>query len=333
MADHPFEQQLGQAWDPSTWCEVNTLVAVSGGSDSVALLLALHRLRRPSGGQLLVAHFNHQLRGEESDQDEQFVLQICRRLGVECHVGAAPGPTRSTGDGLEAEARDQRYAFFRQIADQTASRFLATAHTADDQAETILHRILRGTGITGLGGMPFVRTLSEMTTIVRPILSVSRSAVCDYLRDRGQPFREDSSNNLSIFTRNRIRHEILPMLSEQLNLQVTRSLLRLGELAREVQEVVDDVVEPIVETVLVRCTMTQAEICRLPLKTLRPYVIREVLMRIWTNQQWPRQEMSQGKWSALCELVQSAESDVPGFTLPGGVHAQVCEDRLILSRC
>jgi tRNA(Ile)-lysidine synthase len=333
MAEHPFEQLLAQAWDPGTWCDVNVLVAVSGGSDSVALLLALHRVRQSGSGRLSAAHFNHRLRGDESDREEQFVVRLCRQLGVECHARAASQPTRSTGDGVEAEAREQRYAFFRQVADQTGARFLAVAHTADDQAETILHRILRGTGIGGLGGMPFVRTLSEMTTVIRPMLTVSRSAARAYLVDRGQPYCEDSSNASTAFTRNRIRHEVLPALAEQLKVPVTQSLLRLGHQAREVQEVVDAVVEPVVDSVLVRRTPREVEIRRVVLGEQRPYVIREVLKRIWACQQWPRQEMSHRKWGELCELVQAEQVTSPGFMLPGGVRAQVSQDRLVLTKC
>ena len=124
------------------------VVAVSGGADSVALLRALHTCH----AALTVAHVNHQLRGEESDADEAFVRDLCAALGVECRVRSVDVTALAAGDNLESTARRVRYEFFTEVANEVGAAWVATAHTADDQAETVLHRLIRGTGLQGLGG-------------------------------------------------------------------------------------------------------------------------------------------------------------------------------------
>ena len=157
---HEFERSVARAWEPGLWCDTTVLVAVSGGADSVALLLALWGVSAQGSGKLMVAHFNHRLRGADSDADEQFVDSLGRRLGLTVEMGRARQPITPGGDGIEAGARDQRYQFLREVADRAGARYVVTAHTANDQAETLLHRIVRGTGVAGLAGIPFTRTLS-----------------------------------------------------------------------------------------------------------------------------------------------------------------------------
>ena len=135
----------------------------------MALLRAIFRLKTAGEGRVIAAHCNHQLRPAEADADEAFVVDLCRRLGVACEVGrAALDP--DGGDGVEAAAREARYRFLEETADRVGARYVVTAHTADDQAETILHRILRGTGVGGLGGMSRTRPLGQ-ATLLRPLLT------------------------------------------------------------------------------------------------------------------------------------------------------------------
>ncbi len=333
MAEHhPFEQQLAQAWAPPSWRDVTVVVAVSGGADSVALLCALNAISQQTCGRLVAAHFNHLLRDSESAGDERFVQQICRQLGVECSVGKARSVISSAGDGLEAEARQQRYQFFRDVADCQGARYVVTAHTADDQAETILHRVIRGTGLVGLGGIPPTRPLSEFTTIVRPMLSVSRCSVVSYLESLCQPFREDSSNKLTVFTRNRIRHRLMPLLAEQYNPQVASSLVRLGNLAREAQQVVDAAVEPLLEMAVTLRTQERVELVRARLFNSSPFLVREVFLRIWKMQRWPRQDMSEAKWNQLSDLTRAERPSPSTSTLPGNIQVEVRDDAIILVR-
>ncbi|HEX7406398.1 MAG TPA: tRNA lysidine(34) synthetase TilS [Candidatus Binatia bacterium] len=183
------------------------LVAVSGGPDSVALLGALVTLTEALGVSLCAAHLNHGLRGEESLRDQRCAEDVAQRFGVPCVVGVADALHR--GSNLEARARQQRYAFLSGAAGEQRCTKIATGHTMDDQAETMLMRLLRGTGSDGLAGILAVREGS----IIRPLIECSRAEVLAFLRARQLPFCEDSSNHDFRFLRNRIRHEVMPLLA------------------------------------------------------------------------------------------------------------------------
>ncbi len=227
---------LAAAWPPRQWADLTVLAAVSGGADSVAMLRALVAVKPPGDGRLVVGHLNHRLR-EDADADERFVAELSGRLGLECCCGRLePASLTEAGRGLEAAAREARYRFLRTTAERLGARYVACGHTADDQIETVLHRILRGTGIAGLAGMPAAR-LSEAVTLVRPLLGARRSELLEYLDRIGQPYRQDRSNLDRRFTRNRLRHDLLPHLAEHYNPAVGDALLRLARLAGEIQEV------------------------------------------------------------------------------------------------
>ena len=179
------------------------IAAVSGGADSIALLFALFLLREEWGITLEAAHFNHCLRGEESNRDARFVEDFCAHYGIPLHMcsgNVVPGEK-----GLEAAARDARYRFLRSLPGK-----VATAHTADDNAETVLMRLLRGTGLKGLGAIAPVSG-----NVIRPMLSVTRREVEAFLEEYALAHIEDSSNGEDAFLRNRIRHRIMPLLYEE----------------------------------------------------------------------------------------------------------------------
>ena len=184
------------------------LCAVSGGADSMALL---HLLRETGDYTLFCAHFNHCLRGEESDRDERFVRERCAALGIECRVGRADvaALARERGKGTEEAAREARYAFLRLCAGELGCSYIATAHTRDDNAETVLLRLARGSGTRGLGGIP-----EQRGEIVRPLLRFSRGEIEEYLAMRGIDHVEDSSNADLAYARNRVRGRVLPELRE-----------------------------------------------------------------------------------------------------------------------
>ncbi len=191
------------------------ICAVSGGADSVALLFALYLLKDKLGIQLEAAHFNHHLRGEESDWDEAFVKQLCHRYDIPLHLGG--GEIAAGKKGLEAAARDARYAFLRSLDGK-----IATAHTADDNAETILMRVIRGTGLKGLGGITPVRG-----NVIRPMLLINRQEVERFLEEWCLQHVEDSSNRTDAFLRNRIRHHVMPLLKAE-NPQIAENLSRMA---------------------------------------------------------------------------------------------------------
>jgi tRNA(Ile)-lysidine synthase len=196
------------------------VIGLSGGADSVALtdaLAALDPERRP---RLVAAHLDHGLRPDSPD-DARFCERLCERLGIPFRAGRADVARRahSDGDGIEAAARCERYAFLRRVARETGAAAIAVAHTRDDQAETLLLHLLRGAGGSGLGGMRH-----RSGDLLRPLLEVSREQVLEHLRSRGLEWREDPSNADPAFTRNRVRHELLPWLESRFNPRLRETL-------------------------------------------------------------------------------------------------------------
>lgn len=181
----------------------HVICACSGGADSVALLYGMYLLRDRLDIRLSAAHFNHHLRAEESDRDEQFVRALCEHLQIELFVGQ--GEVTPGKKGLEAAAREARYAYFR-----TLDGVVATAHTADDNAETVLMHLVRGTGLKGLGGIAPVAD-----GLIRPMLTVTRREVLAFLREYHLRYVTDSTNESDAFLRNRLRHHVMPLLKEE----------------------------------------------------------------------------------------------------------------------
>jgi tRNA(Ile)-lysidine synthase len=236
-------------------------VAVSGGADSVALLLAMVEANTPSaqnkaplGVVLRAAHVHHGLRGAEADGDEEFVRELCERLGVPLTVFRVDTAARQAaeGEGVEEAARELRYEALRGLMASGLVDVVATAHTLDDQAETVVMKMLRGAWTEGLGGISPVLehtgsvethvsearhgapaiSQSQIGRIVRPLLGVRRMEVDAFLRERGQGWREDATNQDVSLTRNRVRHVLMPMLRE-FNPAVDALLARTAEVARE----------------------------------------------------------------------------------------------------
>jgi tRNA(Ile)-lysidine synthase len=319
------------------------VVAVSGGADSVALLRTLHAC---CAGKLTVAHVNHRLRGHESEADEAFVRELAAGLGLDCRVKSID--VAALGGNLESTARRMRYEFFAEVANTASARWIATGHTADDQAETVLHRILRGTGIQGLRGIarvlanpdregvggllanpdrqggggsekqPNTQPTPSLTVGVRltlrPLLTLTRADVLEHLAELKQPFREDSSNTDPRFTRNRIRHELLPLL-RTFNPDVVTALVRLAEHAADAHEIM---------TVKAAEVLVKAERPRVGSTVIldttslgsSPAVIRIVLRLVWEREGWPMEQMDADAWDHACEV---ATREVAAWDFPDSV--------------
>ncbi|HMH75071.1 MAG TPA: tRNA lysidine(34) synthetase TilS [Candidatus Udaeobacter sp.] len=204
------------------------LVAVSGGSDSVALLDVLGVLRESLGLTLTVVHVHHGLR-PEADAEAEGVRRLCERLGVACHVERVTVRRAPPWDGLEAESRRARHAALERVARVIGAARVATGHTADDQAETVLMRLLQGAGPRGLGGIAPMRGL-----LIRPLIETRRPAIEEYLGGRGLTWAEDPSNRDVRFLRNRIRHDLLPFMAELAGASVVDALGRSAAAARAV---------------------------------------------------------------------------------------------------
>ena len=208
------------------------LCAVSGGKDSMYLLEKLRELAPVYGFELRCAHFDHRLRGEESDRDREFVKAYCEERGLVCYIGSADVAAYAAENGLGTEeaARKLRYGFLEKTADEIGAVRIATAHTADDNAETLVMNLVRGSGLKGLCGIPPVRG-----KIIRPLLELTSAEVLEYLENKGIPHVEDSTNETDDYTRNRLRHRVIPEL-RTLNPGFDGNLTRCVRLLHEDEE-------------------------------------------------------------------------------------------------
>lgn len=305
------------------------LVAVSGGADSIALLAALSELGKAADFDCHVVHVNHQLR-DDADDDAKFVEQFATDLGLDCDVVSADvrEMAKEQGIGIEEAARKVRYGAFVECARQCGAKFVAVAHHQDDQVETVLHHIVRGTGLKGLEGIPRTRELSDGVTLIRPMLDVPRSVVMRFIEERGLQYREDETNRDNAFTRNRIRNELLPQLERDFNPQVRAALLRLSQQAMEAQAVVDERVLSLIERC---CEFTESNVrvrCDL-LRDVPRSLVRSLMREVWINQNWPRQKMGFDEWDSLAGVV---SGELAGRDLPGGVNVSRRRATMLLRR-
>ncbi|ERI08753.1 tRNA(Ile)-lysidine synthetase [Aneurinibacillus aneurinilyticus ATCC 12856] len=209
------------------------VVAVSGGPDSVALLHALTRLRQEFEYTIAAAHVNHQFRGEEADEDCDYVQHLCQELAIPCFVDSIDVPKLIGETGLNPQdaARQVRYRFLKQVAGKMGGAKVATAHHADDQLETMVMRFVRGTGVEGLAGIPLCRS-EENIDIIRPLLEVTRDQIEKYCEEQGLLPRQDASNWSDKYLRNRIRRHWIPLMREE-NPYVASAAVHLAEVLRE----------------------------------------------------------------------------------------------------
>ncbi len=340
--DDVFEDLLRVHWPPERWADVPVLVAVSGGADSVALLRAIDALakRMSESVDLQVAHVNHCLRGEESDADEAFVRALAEDLGRPCHVERweLDEASSSASESLEARARELRYRFFRRLAGERGFRYVVTAHTAEDQAETVLHHLLRGTGIAGLAGISRARPLIPGVSLIRPMLGLRKHQIHAYLRRLGQSWREDRSNRDPKFTRNRIRHRLLPLLEEEYHAGATESILRLSDQVREIHDALEAEAATLLEACVSEATRERVVLrCEWLGKAPR-HLVREMMVLLWKRQEWPLQEMGFAEWDLLEKMTRTDRREpeqgraVPAKRMfPGAVLAERAGDRLVLA--
>jgi tRNA(Ile)-lysidine synthase len=297
------------------------VVAVSGGPDSVALLRLLLELHQVGLiGTLTVAHLNHQLRGGDSDADEDFVQRLAGKYSLPFRserVNVAK-LAKDQKDNVENAARQVRYDWLAEIARSEGARWVATGHTADDQAETLLHRLVRGTGLHGLGGIPPQRELAPGIAVIRPLLGSSRAEVLAYLQNAKQDFRTDSSNVDLGFTRNRIRHELLPVLARDFNPAIVSVLCRLAEQAREVQSLVEIQAGDLLRNTELPRAGNLLVFNRTTLAKAPRHLVREVFRLVWSRENWPAGSMTFDDWERLAVLACQDDS----FDLPEKIHAR-----------
>lgn len=298
----------------------NWLVAVSGGPDSTALLRTALFLAREHHGEITCGHIDHQLR-PESAADCEWVQQQCQTLGVRCLIETIKLPDQ---DGhrtaIEEQARQARYAALTRMASSCGTTAILTGHTADDNAETILHHLFRGTGLRGLSGIPEVRPLSEGLVLWRPILAVRREQIVACLQELHQSSLVDSSNFSSAFTRNRVRHELLPWLERELNPRAVEALERLAAQAAEQQSWIEAEAQRCLTAALVEPSADVIRLHRPILTAAHPVLLRECFVRLWVRQNWPRQAMTAEHWQRLVEVCQ--DHGPPAVQMPGGIDVR-----------
>jgi tRNA(Ile)-lysidine synthase len=304
------------------------VVAVSGGADSVALLRALDAARDPHAPiPLVLAHLNHQLRGAESDGDETFVVDLHAGLSAADRPGLSlcrtrrdiAAQARAEGENLEALARRERYRWLAEVARLHGIHWIATGHTANDQAETVLHRLLRGTGLRGLRGIAPRRELEAGIAVVRPLLAVTRAEIIAYLQELGQPYREDASNSDLRYTRNRIRHELLPHLAQNYNPSVVHVLASLAEQAEQMYRIEESAALALLAEAELPRAGTLLIFDRTRLRTAPRHRVREMFRVVWLREGWMLGGMDRAAWERLADVV---SAEVTAVDLPGKVHAR-----------
>jgi len=326
MATDPtnLESIFVEGWPPAEWRDLHVMLAVSGGADSVAMLRTAIEIKQRVGGagRLFVAHLIHGIRPVDAAADAAWLDALCRGLDVPLEIGNADVPALATsqGNGLEAAARHARYEFLRETAQRNGARFVAVAHTADDQIETVLQRLIRGTGLAGIAGMPRRRPLSPAVLLVRPLIGVRRRDVRRYLEAIGQDFRTDTTNADPRFTRNRLRQELLPLLRTDFNLEVDTALLRLAQQADETQQLIAELAEKLFCRA-VTISNNQIRIDCPPLADEPLLLVREACKLAWSAVGWPRQNMGFDQWQQLGTLVTSP-AGVDTLNLPASVRAK-----------
>jgi tRNA(Ile)-lysidine synthase len=332
---HDLENRLCVSWPPTNWSDITVLVAVSGGPDSVALLRAMVAVRARGEGRIVMGHFHHGLRGTAADADADFVAALGRDLHLRCVIGRADeeGAATSGTGSLEEACRKARYRFLRKTAESVGARYIVTAHTSDDQVETILHHILRGTGLRGLGGMRRSRAVSLGVSIIRPFLCFARREILEYLDAVHQPYREDTTNKDVALTRNRLRHELIPLLVKNYNPAVADAVLRLGRTAREAQEALVPAVRDVIERCVQRKGGQSVTVNCGPLADQSRHLVRELFVAIWDREGWPQQAMSFVKWDELAEMAMAEPpaGKIEQRALPGGITARRSGPELQLS--
>jgi len=236
------------------------LVCVSGGADSMCLLEALRDISLQRGFSVGAMHYNHCLRGDESDRDEAFAGEYCAARGVPFYSarGDVRALSKKNGLGIEEAAREMRYGFFTETAAATGAVRIATAHTADDNAETMLLNLVRGAGTAGLSGIP-----PRRGAVVRPMLCVTREDVMQFICDRGIPFVDDSTNELDLYARNRLRHSVMPLLKE-MNPRFIETAASAAEICRADEEFISGLADGFIRENCTERSANAAELLELP---------------------------------------------------------------------
>ncbi len=298
-------------------------VAVSGGADSVALLLLLLELQSKLGIVLSVVHLNHQLRGRAANADEKFVAKLAQRHAIDCFVQRANVAVRAKREKLNLEdaARRARYEFFATLVEQGKVTHVATAHTADDQAETVLAHMMRGAGLAGIAG---IHTASG--DVVRPLLRIRRAALRVYLKEKKQTWHEDATNRDTTKLRARIRTKLIPLLEKQFQPATVEHLASLSRFARDDDDFLESVAEAryavaikrTADGIAISCSEFQGP----------PSICRRLVRRIVKDVKPRVGELGARHVAAILDLAEFGENG-KSLQVPGEVEVRRDNERLV----
>lgn len=345
-------RRFAATFSPQRYAGIRFVVAVSGGADSVALLrLVLETWAASPAGSIesvVVAHYNHATRGEEAERDQRFVRELANRFTVRfmTETDVRPPPGSSTPEGSakapplpsdEASLREKRYAFLRRCLATSGARCLLTAHTADDQIETLLHHLFRGTGPGGLCGIPRQRPIDDDFMLVRPLLGFRRETLRAGLNEIGQAWCEDRSNQSLRYRRNWIRRKLLPMIRSQYP-ETDQAILRLIETQSLWNQSLRDQARDWIDG-HVRLDPAVARIVRGPVSAA---VFGVAIGILWDHFHWPRQQLGarhhQQLWQLVCSSNAGGDAVRPGrvtsenrvpttsLNLPGRLRARITKE-------
>ena len=332
-----LEKKILTAFPLAQWNRRKVCLAISGGADSVALLCATAHIAEEAGclGNLMVVTVDHQSRGQESDGDVAFVLDLSKRLNIEsfvCRINLAELEQEEKRQGSwESAARTLRYKLLFKTAKEHGARFVATAHHRDDQLETLLFRLFRGTGLDGLRGVSSYRTVDESTTLVRPLLQSCKQEIVDYLNEIGQTYRTDSSNSSPEYARNRVRNELVPVLESIFPNRWQNALLRISQQANETEEYFNE--ELIKLDARIEETRKREEKYRkaslavsesspnvlneeydgveiplAPFQESSNEIVRRYFRRLWKRMDWSLGSMGAKEWNRLAQAVRKKKA-------------------------
>ncbi len=324
-----------------SWARHRVLVAVSGGADSVALFRTMVRLKDDLDGagwaveagiRPEVVHINHAVRGSDADADADFVQALANEFAVGFHQRTLTWAENVPGHGVsENELRNLRYDAILDVARTIGARYVFTGHHQDDQVETILFRIFRGTGLAGLAGIPAIRVVDESVSLVRPLLSVNRASIMEALGELQQGHRADASNDADHYSRNYLRNRLLPEVREYFGPHVDQAMLRLSQHAEDAMGAESAAVDKFLETIGWTADRRAIELPVARLKGLKASILRAVLLRLWKHNRWPVGDMTYEHWCLISALVQERTCDtVEVRNLPGNVRLEIDANTLRL---
>ncbi|MEW6440755.1 MAG: tRNA lysidine(34) synthetase TilS [bacterium] len=304
------------------------VVGVSGGKDSMVLLDVLCRLAEPWNLKLVVAHLDHGLRGEESGAELRFVAGQAQARGLPFRGEALSREDFAGSGSLQERARGLRYAFFEGVARHWGAQRIATGHHCDDHAETVLMQLFRGAG--RLTGIPAVRA----GTFIRPLLAVTRDEIEAYVRRRGLPSREDSSNRLSVYLRNRIRHELVPWIRREVNPGLAQALSRLADLQQEEDAYLDALARHAFDRIAAPASLEgDVVLARTAWGALHPVLQRRCLRLAYERLHGSSSGLSCAHLARVCTgPARPSPARQRTYCLPGGVRLFVSQEELRLSR-